>query len=1188
MNLCSGLYGRKTLYLAFLLLFFSACSKKDEAPNPDKTKEILSSRTLGLAFLEENRLEEAETAFLKLIELAPKEAGAHANLSLAYLRLGRTEEALERIEVARTLSPDDPDINMLYAEILDLAMQGEKAREALRSSLTRHPDHPRMLFALAQYILNSQAADRHIQAEPVLARLVAAKPANIVARLGLTEVLLHNAKADSALGHLEALKRIFPDLPKEAMPYYKKAVDALQAGNAADAVTPSIIVHNYVKGTAFYQGDMRELKGQAASQAGSPVLTLSNDIMLQATGGQAAIEAMRFVDATATSGLLVLEGSKNFVFDVSDFNGDGHQDLYIGATSPDGKNQHYLMKNDIGLFEDVAASAGIAHQGRDLAAQFVDADNNGFLDIFVAGEDKNQLYMNVSEGRFEDKAVAAGIAEPAASPVPVFADFDHDGDLDLFLGTARKNRLYRNNLDGSFTEHAAKMQMAGTDAASAAHFADFDEDGDLDLLVANANAQSALYSNLRIGRFEEIAARVGLAQPGTVKAQAVGDYNNDGFQDIAVSAPNGGISLFRNKSDGSFEIDIQPAIARLTASRSFNNMTFFDFDNDGFLDLLLAGAPVQKNGKRGVFLLHNDGTGSFKDRSDLLPAELKRADRIALIDYNEDGDLDFIISDLDKGLRLIRNDGGNINKYLKIKLVGIRSGSGKNNHFGIGAKVEMRAGDLYQTRVITSAATHMGLGQRLKADVIRILWPNGAPQNLFYPGSDQDIIEEQTLKGSCPLVYTWNGSEFSFHTDIMWKSALGMPLGIMGGEEAWAPPHSSDEYALIPGEKMQQKDGAYLLQITEELWETIYIDKVRLVAVDHPKSVDIFLDQRFAPPFSQGEIFQAGEKRLPVKATDDSGNDLLETVSRRDGKYVTTFESDTYQGVTTMHSLMLDLGEIPTDSQVQLFLNGWIFPSDASINVAIRQAKNMKVVPPSIQLRNADGDWQTVIPDFGFPMGKDKIVVADLTGKLLTPHVEVRIPTNMQIYWDAAFFTVGATREELRKTELTANAADLHFRGFSRTYRKGGRYGPHWFDYNQVTTAPKWRDLTGYYTRYGDILELLAASDDRYAIMNAGDEISLSFDAKQLPPLPDGWKRDFLLYSDGWIKDGDLNTAHGNTVGPLPFHALKTYPYGPDERYPTRRLEAYNKKYNTRYVGPGTFQNLVRDNGHNLQPNPVK
>jgi hypothetical protein len=227
---------------------------------------------------------------------------------------------------------------------------------------------------------------------------------------------------------------------------------------------------------------------------------------------------------------------------------------------------------------------------------------------------------------------------------------------------------------------------------------------------------------------------------------------------------------------------------------------------------------------------------------------------------------------------------------------------------------------------------------------------------------------------------------------------------------------------------------------------------------------------------------------------------------------------------------------------------------------------------------NSTGQWQTVTPNLGFPMGRDKMVIADLSGKFLTPHDRrVKISTNMQIYWDQVFFTVGSVRSPVRMTDLVMTSATLGYRGYSASYRKGGPYGPEWFDYEHITSGQKWRDLTGNYTRYGDVLPLLQKADDQYIISDGGDEISIDFDARRLPELPKGWKRDFLIYSEGWVKDGDLNTANGQTVVPLPFHKMPSYPYSNPVMYPSdKEHRDYQLKYNTRKVSTTQFQNALR------------
>jgi hypothetical protein len=188
-------------------------------------------------------------------------------------------------------------------------------------------------------------------------------------------------------------------------------------------------------------------------------------------------------------------------------------------------------------------------------------------------------------------------------------------------------------------------------------------------------------------------------------------------------------------------------------------------------------------------------------------------------------------------------------------------------------------------------------------------------------------------------------------------------------------------------------------------------------------------------------------------------------------------------------------------------------------------------------------------------------------GKFPTGDHHVRIRTSMQIYWDQAFVAQSPSKGDVAITALEPVSADLHARGFSRMYRKGGRYGPYWFAYDDVTKDSPWRPIEGAFTRFGDVLPLLRAPDDKYIVMKPGDETTIQVDAASASALPAGWKRDFLLYTDGWIKDSDLNTAFGTTVAPLPFHGVKSYPYGPSDAYPSDLgHQAYLREYNTRVV----------------------
>jgi len=405
---------------------------------------------------------------------------------------------------------------------------------------------------------------------------------------------------------------------------------------------------------------------------------------------------------------------------------------------------------------------------------------------------------------------------------------------------------------------------------------------------------------------------------------------------------------------------------------------------------------------------------------------------------------------------------------------------------------------------------------------------------------------------------------------------LGTPQGVKNGEILYSFPNSSQEYLKIPGEMFKANDGVYSLQITEELWEVAYLDQVKLMAIDHPDSVDVYIDEKFIPPpYPPLKFYPVSNKKIPESAIDEQDNNLLAEISGRDHTYISNFTPTRFQGITEDHELILELGDLSNSHEIYLYLTGWIFPTDASINMAISQSKDFEIIAPYLQVLNSDGVWQTVIEDVSFPLGKEKTVILNLTNKFLSNDYHVRICTNMQIYWDQIFYTTDEQKAPIHKTTLSPLTADLHFRGFSRILRLG-QHGSHWFDYNDVSEDPKWRNPIGDYTRYGEVTRLLQSSDDQFVIMNSGDEISIKFDATIAPPLRKGWRRDFVIYSDGWIKEGDLNTALGKTVNPLPFHGMKSYPYDGDTHYSSDATrQQYLEEYNTRYVTSEEFSKLI-------------
>ncbi|MGH9657503.1 MAG: FG-GAP-like repeat-containing protein, partial [Bryobacteraceae bacterium] len=413
--------------------------------------------------------------------------------------------------------------------------------------------------------------------------------------------------------------------------------------------------------------------------------------------------------------------------------------------------------------------------------------------------------------------------------------------------------------------------------------------------------------------------------------------------------------------------------------------------------------------------------------------------------------------------------------------------------------------------------------------------------------------EAPRLSGSCPMIFIWNGREFEFLTDVLGVA----PLGASAGDGKYFPV-DRDEYVWIPGSKLAARpDGDYEIRITEELREVSYLDHIRLMAVDHPAGVEIVTNDKFkAPPFPEFRLFGVTRRIYPSAARDQAGRDVRSRILRRDRVYPDGFRRS-HAGVAERHSLDLDFAGV--GNRGVLVLNGWVDWADGSTFLAAAQESAEGLVTPYLQVKDEAGQWRTVIEDMGLPAGKPKTIAVDLTGKFLSASRQVRIVTNLCVYWDEIFFSEDTGPPPASLAPIRAASAELQFRGFSRPVIHPARTQPETFDYSRRSPASMWNPTPGLYTRYGGVLPLLEAADDRLLIMGSGDELRLRFPAPP-PPRP-GWTRDFLLLVEGWAKDGDANTAHSGAVEPLPFRAMSQYPYPAPERFPQSAMQT---EYTTR------------------------
>jgi tetratricopeptide (TPR) repeat protein len=779
------------------------------------------------------------------------------------------------------------------------------------------------------------------------------------------------------------------------------------------------------------------------------------------------------------------------------------------------------------------------------------------MDYALAGKTGVRVFTQQADGSFADATPKADAL--AADCVGVWAaDIEMDGDLDLIAGVrGAAPVVLRNNGDGTWKQ---LKPFAGVTGVRAFAWGDVDGDGDADAVLVGERGDVHVFENRQAGEFRERPAVPGF---GSVVAVALGDINADGAIDIIALVANGAITR-ASMRDGAWQTQQLATWSDAIDPGAVGNyrVVLADIDNNGALDLVVSGG-----GRTRMWLFDGRASRPFQGR------ELGDVETLSIADVNGDGQLDAIGIAGGQPVRLLGKGSKGYHWQVMRPRAQPTAGDQRINSFAVGGEIEIRSGLLTQKQIITSRPVHFGLGTRTAIDVARIFWPNGIMQADFDRKADESVVAEQRLKGSCPWVFTYDGSGMRFVTDFLWRSPLGLRINAVDT----AGVTQTEDRVKIRGDQLVAKGGAYDVRITAELWETHFVDHVSLLVVDHPADQDVFVDERFAREAPALAVHVLTRPVPVAQAWDDGGRDVTDLVATLDGRYLATFQRGDYQGIAKEHFVEIDLG---TARAKWLVANGWIYPTDSSINVAIGQ-QHLQPHGLSLEAQDDRGRWMVVSPDLGFPAGKNKTILVDL-GQIARAGIahprRVRLRTNLEVYWDSLALADdapgGARVEPLRIAPLVA---ELRYRGFSKT--DVARDTPEAPRYGEVANVgQRWRDLTGYYTRFGDVRELLSAVDDRYVIMNAGDELRLSF-PEPAPPTP-GRRRDFVLIGDGWVKDGDYNTTASKTVGPLPWHGHPNYEAARTDNIesdPVYRAHAGDwQKYHTRFVEPHAFLSGLR------------
>jgi tetratricopeptide (TPR) repeat protein len=1090
-----------------------------------------------------------------------QEAARLNSIGVALMNQQLTEKAEAELEQARAADPKSA-IPVLNQGIALLYMQKlPEAEAALRQAGKIAPDNPR-----AWYNLGLTEMDEANQKGAIadMGRVIAIDPNDADAHYFVGSLDMSLGEVNAAIGEYETALKLNP---LHCSAEFGLARALQRAGRVEEA-------HEHLKiFQHFTQAKIASPLSVGYGERGNYSTMEEMALPAQAVGTMIPVkfEAKELPKPAPVGDIGTGFGGGVCSLDLF---GTGHRDLIAMGAGAHAVQAFRSSGN--GSFEPVPRNeTGLDASGAGIACAVGDFDNDGLPDLAVALTDRVILYRNLGHGKFEDVTVKVGITQMNNPRGLTFVDFDHDGDLDLFVtgaaveGKGGPNVMWRNNGNSTFTEWTGPTGLTGQGRTTQAMLSDINNDRAVDLVVTSDKGAPTVYLNQREGAFKAEPLYTDAGLPGTLGV-AVFDFNKDGWMDVAVThdgAP--GLTLWRNVDGEKFQRVSLPLPAGVTGAWG---VTPIDFDNDGWIDL---AAVLQVGGSTELHVFRNLGPKGFEDVTAALGLDrikVGEARSVIAADVDGDGATDLVVSRMDAPPVVLRNVGGNKNHSLRIALTGLA-----DNKTAIGTKVEVLAGGMWQKFEVAGAGGYLsqgsteivaGLGQATKADVVRLLWPTGVPQDEIdidatkLPQGELALKELDRRGSSCPTLFAWDGQKYQFVSDVIGAAVVGH----------WVSPTATnqndpDEWIKVDGDQLRARNGLLSLRFGEPMEEVNYIDQLRLVSVDHPSGTEVYPDERFLSerPFASGKTVAVSDARPVVGAWDDGGHDVRELLADKDHRYVRDFTNLSYAGFANLHTLTLDVGAWSAARPLRLLLDGYIEYFSASSMYAAWQA-GMQPIPPRVDVEMPDGSWKRVIRDMGFPAGLPRTIVVDLTGKLPVGARKIRISTNLQIYWDRIRVDNGpSAASDVRQTEVPLAMANLAFRGYPKQI-EGSTPGDLTYDYSRISATGPFLWARGVYTRYGDVTPLLEHVDNRYVIFGTGEEIDAEFSAAELPALPAGWTRDYFFYANGFVKDMDYWEEAPFTVGPMPFHAMSRYPYPANEQYPQASgADRYWLDWNTRY-----------------------
>jgi tetratricopeptide (TPR) repeat protein len=1152
-------------------------------PGSPRYLDYLRAFRSGVAAMNSDKTGPQARAYLdRAIELVPEEPAAWADRGLLGIRDHNLAAAAKDLEQAQKLAPDSGAIEALLGL---LAWQDRNAPETiahLRKAVVKNPRDTESLFALAEAMTESSEPNADAEAEKYLKRILAIQPNNLHVLLRQAELALKMNDQELLHATLDRFDRIAPALARPAQQALAK-VHATMKADPADLAPALHLFGNLLRSERRYARDagavQPDLKGvplrhflrlaQPPSSPSPPDRALAFTVGPWAGAtdavGKSRWDALRVVwratelersplmRVASDGGLYTLEGR---MLQSAVVLANGREVRHNGSatTLPFPGGAKALAPSPAGVLP-------------------LDWDNDYRMDLLLAGAGGLRFLHQAPDGSFTD--VTAKTSLPAQLLEDDYygawaADIEMDGDLDVIL--ARRSGpplVLRDNADGTFTP--LDMSVLGSVRDVRDFFwADLDNDGAPDPVFLGSDGKLHVFANERLTQFKPWPLPDDVAAARFVAITAA-DVNDDGVFDLVALRSDGAVLRISDKDHRSgWEISELARVKGLDVSPGAATLFVEDLDNNGAPDLVVAG-PQEAH----VFLA--DAKFQFEALPRAVPLRV-----LALQHLDDDGRLDMLGLSKDGEPRQALSAGRTRYDWQVLRPLANptlndpkKPPDQRNNAFAIGGELEVQAGFLARKQRITGPMLHFGLGEQIAVDVARIVWPNGAPQWEFDPPNDRVLLAAQRPLGSCPFLFTYDGTCMQFVGDCLWNTPLGM---FVNGQNVDSFGQTT-EWLKVRGEHLVPRDGYYDVRVHANLWETDYFDQLALLVVDHPPGTEIHIDERFFLTPTPPKMYVTTPARPVAQAWDHRGQDATDDVRAIDCRYLDRAGRGKFQGLAEDHWVEADLGDdAPAEGPVYLIARGWTHPTDSSINVAIAQGKHDAPRPLVLEVPDGKGGWKVGRPALGFPAGRNKTMVIRLDG-IDGPGVarRFRLRTNMEIYWDFLGYARGLDEKLACIARPTPQSADLRYRGILTMSRKDDS-SPDLPHYDQVQTGRQlWRDLTGHYTRFGDVQELLAKVDDRYVIMNAGDEIALRYPVPANPPA--GWQRDFIFECDGWTRDGNPNTRFGTTVLPLPMHGIKGLdrPPGRLEDDPVyRRFPQDWLTYHTRYIGTEHFERGLR------------